>query len=437
MSADRTPHPALAEVKKHQQPVAVKAVAAEQGVVEITNWFDHSVLDAVVAGTWTLRADDRVVGSGTLPPLPLAPRESQRVTLPLPAITAEPGVAYWLDVAFTLRDDTAWAKAGHEMAWEQFELRAIAKPAQRIDTARLPSLSLRDNAGRIQIEGTAFTAGIDKTSGLLTSLTFKGRELLASPLSPDFWRAPVDNDRGNDLPRVSGVWRGAGASFTARDVRAEQAGPGVVQVTAAGQLTATGASYLLTYTVYGSGDVVVDATYDAGEKRLPELPRFGLRTQLVPGFDRVSWYGPGPEETYSDRRALRAGVHASTVDAQFFHYSQPQETGNHAGVRWMALTDGAGVGLLASGFPEISAGASRFAASDVESAQHRHELTTLPGVLLNLDLAQRGLGGDDSWGALPHPEFRLEASSYRHRVRLRPFDARTESAMALSKLALP
>jgi beta-galactosidase len=131
------------------------------------------------------------------------------------------------------------------------------------------------------------------------------------------------------------------------------------------------------------------------------------------------------------------GVYASAVDAQFFRYSQPQEAGNHVGVRWMALTNGTGVGLLASGFPELSASATRYATSDVEAAAHHHELSPLPGVQLNLDLAQRGVGGDDSWGAMPHPEYRLRAPSYSYRVRLRPFDAATESPMALHRVFVP
>lgn len=437
VSADRTPHPALAEVKKLQQPVAVRAIAAERGLVEVTNWFDHSTLDAIVTGHWTLRADDRVIGRGDVPAVPLAPREARQLTLPLPAIDPEPGARYWLDVSFTLRDDARWAKAGHEVAWEQFELAAAGRPGPALETGRLRPLTLREDANRVVVSGDGFAVGIDRRSGLLDSFTFSGRELLAAPLAPDFWRAPVDNDRGNDLPRLSGVWRRAGASFAPREVRVEQPEGGVVRVTAAGALAVTGAAYALAYTIHGSGDVVVEASYDAGARDLPELPRFGLATQLVPGFGRISWYGPGPEETYADRRGLRVGIHESTVDAQFFPYSQPQESGNHVDVRWVALTGDGGLGLLASGFPTLSVNASRFASHDVEAVGHHHELTTLPGARLHLDLAQRGVGGDDSWGALPHPEFRLRARSYAYRLRLRPFDAARESPVVLGRQRLP
>jgi beta-galactosidase len=122
------------------------------------------------------------------------------------------------------------------------------------------------------------------------------------------------------------------------------------------------------------------------------------------------------------------------VDAQYFEYSQPQETGNHADARWIALTNGRDVGLLAAGEPLVSANALHYATEDIDQANHRFELTRLAETVLNLDLAQRGLGGDDSWGALPHPEFRLETGRYTYRFRLRPFDAKTESPMELARI---
>ena len=436
VSADRTPHPALAEVKKMQQFAAVKPVALDRGEVEVTNWFDHVSLGDVLVGTWALRADDRVVASGELPKLDLAPRASRVVSLPLPAVEPAPGVEYRLDVSFRLARDTNWAKAGHEVAWEQLKL-PLARGGPALDAGSVPPLTLRETADAIEVGGASFGVVVDRTSGLLRSLTFRRREVLAAPLVPDFWRAPVDNDRGNNLPRVSGVWRQAGDSFRPTAVAAERLSPGVVRVTASGTLAAVGAAYQLTYSVYGTGDVVVEADYDAGGRALPELPRFGLQARLVPGFERVAWYGPGPEESYADRNHQRVGLYASTVDAHHFRYSQPQETGNHAGARWVSLDDGQGVGLLATGFPEVSVNVSHFEARAMDAAAHHHDLQRAPQTLLQLDLGQRGLGGDDSWGALPHPEFRLDAAAYRYRVRLRAFDTSAESPMPMSKLVLP
>jgi beta-galactosidase len=438
VSADRTPHPGLAAVKKAQQFVEVTPVALERGEVEVTSWFDHSTLSDQFTGRWEVWADDRVtpIASGDMPVLALAPRASAKVKLPLPAITPQPGVDYWLDVSYSLARATSWARAGYEMAWSQMKLPAT-RPATTLGAAALGTVTLADTDAAVEMTAGHVTVVVQKSTGLIGSLRYKDRELLASPLAPHFWRAAVDNDRGNEMPARSAVWRHAGTSLDVSRVKVDRVSPGLVRVVVEAALGAVGAAYTLTYAVHGTGDILVDAAYDARGQRPPEMPRFGMQARLVPGFERITWYGPGPQETYEDRRDLRIGVYESTVDERWFRYSQPQETGNHAGARWLAVASAAGVGLLAVGQPEFSASASHFATTDVDSANHHHDMTRLEETVLNLDLAQRGLGGDDSWGALPHPEFRLSGQAYRYAFRLRPYDPRAESPRALSKVALP
>lgn len=433
VSADRVPHPAMADIKKAQQPVAIELVAFEPGTarLRVTNWFDHVTLASLATGSWEVHADDRVVASGTMPALDLAPRDSASVDLRLPAFEAEPGVEYRLHIRYRLARATAWAEAGHELAWEQVRLPVSRTPAA-LDLATMPPLAVEETAGAFVVAGRDVRVAVDRVTGLLQSLTFRGRELLAAPVAPSFWRAPTDNDRGNGLPVTSGVWRRAGERFRPASVRIERPDPAIVTIVADGELAGLGAAYGFTYTVYGSGDLVIETRYDRGSATLPELPRFGMATRLVPGFERVTWYGPGPLESYADRKAQPVGIHTSTVDAQHTAYSQPQETGHHTDLRWIAAENGE-VGLLASGAPALGATVSHYATADLESAAHPHELTRLDETVLHLDLAQRGLGGDDSWGALPHPEFRLEAPRYHHRVRLRPYDAREDAPMALGR----
>ena len=125
------------------------------------------------------------------------------------------------------------------------------------------------------------------------------------------------------------------------------------------------------------------------------------------------------------------------MDDNYFEYSQPQETGNKVDVRWASLTNDAGVGLLAVGQPLLAVGALHYAAEDLDQALYRHELTRRDDVYLNLDLKQRGLGGDDSWGALPHEEYRLPGGPYAYRFRLRVIDTSAEEAMELARVAMP
>jgi len=378
-----------------------------------------------------------VIGQGDLAPLDIAPHASREIEVPLPPLSPEPGVEYWLDLEFLLRDDRPWAEAGLTLAREEFRL-PIEEPRAPLGTAALPALRVvGDPTSLIEVSGEGFSVTFDPAQGLLTSLRRGEVEMLASPLHPHFWRASLDNDRGNDMPRRLGIWRDAHRAMRVRSFRTEAPSPGVFRIEVVADLQSVASSLRLDYTVYGSGDVVVGMGFEPGDRRLPEMPRFGMQVALVPGFEALEWYGPGPEETYSDRRDLPVNVHRNTVTQNYFNYSQPQESGNKVDVRWATLTNGEGVGLLATGDPLLSVNALHFMAEDLDQAGYLHELTPREEVYLNLDLAQRGVGGDDSWGALPHEEFRIAPEARRYRFRLRTFDATVESPMAMSKVAIP
>ena len=184
------------------------------------------------------------------------------------------------------------------------------------------------------------------------------------------------------------------------------------------------------YTVYGSGDIVVSARFKPGKTDLPKLPRLGMQMTLPAGFDRITWLGPGPQETYCDRKDARVGVYRGTVAEQFFaDYTEPGESGNKVDVRWVALTNQKGVGLLAVGQPLLSVNALHHTTDDLQGAEHPFEMPRRDVTVLNLDWMQQGVGGDNSWGAWPHellsPPTRPAASS--------PGSARVTSRLGISK----
>ncbi len=286
------------------------------------------------------------------------------------------------------------------------------------------------------MKGPDFTYGFDAATGLLTSIELRGNELLAGPLRPDFWRAPNDNDRGSDMMRRLGVWRDAHRSLVVRGFRTERPARGVVRLRLDAELASLGARYAIDYTVYGNGMLVVEPSLEPGEAPLPDLPRFGMQATLAPGFEQLTWYGPGPQESYLDRRDLPVAVYKKTVGENYFPYSQPQETGNKVEVRWATLSNRAGISLLAIGQPLLGVNALHHTAEDLDQAGHHHELPVRAETYLNLDWKQMGLGGDDSWGALPLRPYRLRAEPIRYRFLLKPIAA-GESPMKLSKLSLP
>ncbi|HUL80033.1 MAG TPA: glycoside hydrolase family 2 TIM barrel-domain containing protein [Vicinamibacteria bacterium] len=435
LSADRTPHPGMGEIKGQQQYVHVTPVDLARGALSILNRYDFTTLSDIASGRYEVRADDRVLGEGPLPPLDIPPHATQQITVPIPSITPDPGVEYWLDLTFGLKADAAWAKKGHVLAREQLRLPA-GKPAPPLPTAALPELAVTGGTKQVTVRGTDFAYGFDPSTGLLTSIQWRGSELLAGPLRPDFWRAPNDNDRGNDMMRRLGVWRDAHRFLAVRSFRTETPARGIVRLVVRAELTSVAAHYDVAYTLYGTGDLVVDVSFDPGDTKLPDLPRFGMQARLAAGLEQLAWYGPGPQETYVDRRDLPVGVYGTTVTENYFPYSQPQETGNKVEVRWAAITDASGGGLLAVGLPLLSVNALHHAAEDMDQAGHHHHMPSRSETYLNLDGRQMGLGGIDSWGALPLERFRLKAVPLSYRFRLRPIAA-GDSPMVLSKVTMP
>ncbi len=428
VDADRNPHPGLLVVKRNYQYVHVKPVDLAAGKVTVTNWHDFTPLDDVLAGRWTVQADGATVASGAIPPLKLGPREGRELTLPLPAIAPRPGVEYFLDVSWTLKADAPWGgRAGDEMAFDQFRL-PIGRPAAPAPPVAGATLTLSDGPDAVTITGQAFTVQFDRSAGAMTSLTYRGTELVRQPLMPDFWRAWTDNDRGATLQTKLDVWRLASASWEVKAVTAASAADGSVRVAVDASIPVIASAYKVSYTVFPSGDIVVEASFTPGLEKLPMLPRFGMQMAMPAGFEQVAWFGPGPEETYADRNEARVGRHGGTVDAQWTEYSKPQENGNKVDVRWMAITNKAGVGLLAVGMPRLSAAARHYTHDDIWSAKHTYELTRRPATFVNLDYGQMGVGGDDSWGALAHEPYQLPAKAYSYRFRLRPFSIALDGA---------
>ena len=436
VSPDRVPHPGLAEVKFIYQFIRVVSAPSDGRTVNVQNGYDFTNLKDVAVGGWRVMADDVEIQAGTLADLDVSPGQSKQFTVPIRDFVPEPGAEYRLDLSFKLRNDTSWAKAGHELAWYQFPLPATA-PKQPLAIDRMAAPQLVDDAARAVVRGKDFEAAFDKKEGTLCSLKFKGVELVQQPLRPQFWRAPNDNDRGRKSETSQGIWRGADKDAVVESVSvAADPRQHAVVFQAAIRLPRVDCRWHTTYTVYGSGDIVIDARFQPG-KKLPTLPRLGMQMALPKGFDQIAWYGPGPQETYADRLDARVNVYRGTVDQQFcYDYTEPGESGNKVDVRWIALTGDRGVGLLAVGLPRLSANALHYTTDDLQSAKHPWEMTHRDFVTLNLDLRQMGLGGDDSWGAWPHKEFLIPAEPASYRFRLRPFATADEDPKILARQTL-
>lgn len=451
VSADRTPHPGLAEVKKTYQPIQIRAVDLSQGEVELHNWYDFLPAEAWLTADWCVTADGQVVQQGRLDDLALAPREQRTIRVPVQPIAAQPGTEYFLELSFKTKARSLWADAGHEVAWEQFQLPVTARSSRPvIDVAGAPPLTLQRANGMIVVAGHNFSATFSGRTGLLVSLISGATELLEQPLRPQFWRAPVDNDRGNHMASDTApgphefaptIWRHADQTLDGARVDVRVRDKQSVEIDVFGEVRAVESNYQLRWTVFATGDILVESSFLPGRKPLPEMPRFGMQTTLREGFEHLAWLGKGPQETYWDRQAARVGLYRGLVKDQFFDYIKPQETGNKEGVRWIALTDQKGRGLLAVGRPLLSANALHPSTDDLFCATqtenyYSYQIPQRRTVTLNLDLKQRGLGGDNSWGLLPHDRFRLTGWPMSYSYRLHVLQA-GEDCVALAKEILP
>ena len=426
--ADRRVQPELEEVKKVYQFIKVEPADLERGRVRVRN--KHIFSDLSFAdGFWELAENGTVAQRGRLPRLSTAAGQAEEVTLGLRRPALNPGAEYFLKVSFALAADTPWAKRGHVVAWDQFPMPYDGAPAPAARAAAAtPGLTVSETADAVTLRGPRFLARVGKASGALEAYEVDGRALIAGPLAPNFWRAPIDNDRGNRMAQRLGVWRTAAAGRKVTRVAVERLAPGAARVTAEATLPAGGSKTRTSFTFHGDATVEVESVLTPGDG-VPELPRVGMQV-LIPGeFRNVEWYGRGPQETYWDRRTGAAvGLYRSSVDDLWTPYVEPQETGNRTDVRWVEFTNASGAGLRAVGLPEFYFSAWPFPASELERAKHSAEIRRSKEITVNLDHRQMGVGGDDSWGAQPHPQYRLPSDkSYQYKFRLEPVRARAAS----------
>ena len=446
---DRNPHPGLFEVAKVYQYVGFQPTDLKKGFVKITNKYDFTNLGDFSI-EWEIVTDGKQVSSGKVPVTDLKPKESVLAHVPVSDIKPVPGHEYFLNFRVSRSDEWNYVPENHVYARAQFELPVEVKQVP-VKAANLPALQTKTTDKNLIVSGVNLKVVFDLTTGRLTSYNFKGKELLKKGPEPDFWRPPTDNDYGYDMDKRLVLWKKAGERTVVTKADISQPELGKVVITfnydipdAAGKKVA---GYATTYTVYGSSDVVVKNQFSKLSDNIPEIPRMGMQMQLPAEFSNLKWFGRGPQENYADRKtAAFVGLYESTVADQYTPYIRPQENGYKTDTRWLALTNDNGNGVLISGEPLVCFEALNNIHDDFESpgklSQYRKDAKTANThtndvkprdfVNLNVDLGQMGVGGDNSWGALIHPQYRLLAKKYEYSFRIRPI-AREDDLPGLAR----
>jgi beta-galactosidase len=437
VNPDRGVKPHLLEVKKVYQYIGFKAIDLAKGEISIENKYAFLNLSEFDF-SWEVTGNGLVVTSGNLPEMDIYPGNSAQVNIGY-SFDPVPGTEYFLNLKATQKQTRGLVAQGWTAAEEQIAL-PVSRMSDPVSAPALP-LTTTDEGNLLTVSGNGFSVTFDAVKGLMTSYKKGDSELLTSGPVPNFWRAPTDNDFGNRLHNRSGVWRKAGENRKIKDFVVAHSNPETVNITMIFDLVngegETIALYTSGYTISGSGDVQVENHFKMTKAELPEIVRMGMNLVMPRRFDQIVWFGRGPHESYRDRKTSAfVGLYSGTVAAQLWEYIRPQENGNKTDVRWMAITDATGEGLLFKGLPLLEVSAHHNTLEDFESSgptvgwlqkgvKSRHTTDVKPRDLtsVNIDFGQMGVGGDDSWGALTHEQYRLTEREYRYSFIMRPVAA--------------
>ena len=423
ISANGVPKPQAYEVKKVYQYIQFTKKDLSKGLISIKNRYDFTNLDEYNF-KWEILKNGIKDTEGRFS-VTLAPHQEKEVKLDIPSIN-EDGNEYFINLYAYTKKTTDLVPAGFEVAKEQIKLNKTSYFDNKAKIERNLVYENKDNT--LTFSSGKVSGKIDLKKGLLYDYEIDGKQPINKWQYPEpaFWRAPNDNDFGNKMPLNMGVWRTAHYNRTIKNISVGEKTENGLPVKIEYILNDIQVPYTIQYLILNDASIQVTASINMEGKSLPELPRFGMRMELNRDYDNLTYYGRGPEENYIDRwTSTFIGKYESKVADQFYWYSRPQETGNKIDVRWLTLTNTNGVGLQIIGVQPIAFSALHSAPEDLDPGLTRklqHSIDILPrkDIILHVDLKQRGVGGDNSWGEHPHREYRMfdKQYSYSYIIRL-------------------
>ncbi len=447
---ERDESPKMPSVKYNYQNIAVEVLAAGDWKlsVKITNKNLFTGTDAFNCVA-ILEREGQLIEKRYISTA-VAPLSEETITLPfvLPENHSCRTREYTVTVAFTLKEDTLWAQAGHEVAFGQnsFKLEPLGtcsvtdpllvnldmalkgsrdRQANYLTETELTGSKLKVVHGghNLGIHGTNFDVLFSYIHGGLVSYRYGGKELFDTIPRPNFWRPYTDNDRGNLMPQRYAQWKIASDSLTWKKLPENSKYPfqplpeiveeeDQVSITFTYFMPTTPASESkVTYTVTADGSVRTRLDYDVVPE-LGDMPEFGVMLRTPADLDTVTWYGLGLEETYSDRmQGAKMGVYTQRTNEAMGKYLSPQESGAKSEVRWAKVTDHKGRGLVFTG-DNMTFSALPWSPDMIDAADHPYDLPAIHHTFIRCASAQMGIGGDDSWGAPTQEEFLLKAEGH-------------------------
>ena len=407
---NRDASPKMQEVKFNYQNITAEVSADSVKVINKNLFVSTDIFDCKV----TVAKNGKVIHKASLATA-VAPLSEETYVLPL-AKEEKPG-EYTVTVSFHLKEDKAWAEAGHEVAFGQYVYQ-VEEPKKTCPEG----VKVIRSTHNIGVRGAHFEVLFSVLNGGLVSYKYAGKEMIEAIPKPNFWRAPTDNDCGNLMGMRYGQWKLASMYLSHKDFRKGAYGPAnmpevevnekTVKVTYTYLMPTTPLSECrLSYEVFGDGRVKTTLAYDP-VKELGDMPELGVIFKFNADYDRVEWYGLGEAETYSDRKkGAKLGIYSNRVADNIAKYMVPQECGAKEEVRWAKVIDRKGRGMLFE--MDENNGPMMFSAlpytpHEMENAMHPYELPEIHYTVVRVAKGQMGIGGDDSWGARTHEEYLLK-----------------------------
>ncbi|PLX01868.1 MAG: beta-galactosidase, partial [Marinilabiliales bacterium] len=424
VNPNRTLHPAMHEVKKVYQNIGINAVDKEDLKFQLINKFFFTNLDKYEI-RWEIIGNGKTISKGTLDKIDLKPQDTIDFKLNTADYNTMPGVEYFINFGiYTLNDEPLLGK-NFQIAKEQISL-GFTPYINTGKVNRPDDLEISQSNGKLVVETERIKLVFDTLTGFMESFHLNGKEIIDDKVKPDFWRAPTDNDFGNGMDKRQAIWRTDGKNAELISLDWEITESYKVKIISEFLLPESRSFLNLEYIVWGNSKVDVSMSFKPGIKGLENFPRFGLKFVLEDS-PLIEYYGRGPHENYSDRKTSAfVGHYKGEVKNQYFPYIRPQENGYKTDCRWLILGD-ENQGILFTS--KIPFGFSALNIPDYQIDQitklnHKHTNDINPDnkTYLHLDMAQMGVGGDNSWGARPHEQYRIPVKEYEFSFSILPWE---------------
>ncbi|MCF7973500.1 MAG: DUF4981 domain-containing protein [Phycisphaerae bacterium] len=421
----REVQPELYQLKKTPQPVKTEWLNPEQGMVVVHNRHHFKNLKDL-ACTWYLMQDHEVLQNGALTlDIPAQSRKNVKVPYALPEVV--PGAQYRLLILFALPEDTAWARAGHEVAWDQLDLFDNAVSMAPMEAK--DEIKVEQTDAFLRLSGPDFVYTWDKQKGTMRSAQYKGKFLLQEGPKLNPFRAPTANELEPNWgrPLLARTWRDLGLDRLTHHVQkteVDASNASLIKIVINAVTGAQGvpASFQNTYTyqVNSTGEIRLAHKVVCQGRFKEWLPRLGLEMTLPDTLSQFTWFGRGPFETYPDRKTgAKIGLHSGTVDEQYTPYLIPQDHGNKTDVSWATITDVNGVGWFVAGQDLLNVSVQHYSTDHLDRAYYPFQLKKQNGITLNLDPLVSGVGGTP---IKTLPKYRVMPGEITYEITLIPMD---------------